>query len=211
MFRALQLEAPAANARDPHASTSIAPVLAAPSGVDGLWAYLGKPAPPLPAPKPPCSRCCRSRPAGLRPDRQPPTAARPANKVLDRLAAVGAGITATVADARIEQLQPPLIARCSPSACAAQPPKASTSRLDHRRDLQRTLGARHPYDASLPERRTSAALLVVENATMEARAYVGSVRFGDEAQRPVMWTWCVHARPDPALKPFLYGMAVDDG
>src|SRR3546814_11917852 len=58
--------------------------------------------------------------------------------------------------------------------------------------------------------RTSAALLVVDNATMEARAYVGSVAFGDKARHGDVDMVQAWRSPGSTLKPFLYGMALDD-
>src|SRR3546814_4728987 len=66
------------------------------------------------------------------------------------------------------------------------------------------------YFSDLPPR-TSAALLVVDNATMEARAYVGSVAFGDKARHGDVDMVQAWRSPGSTLKPFLYGMALDDG
>ncbi|HEY2344578.1 MAG TPA: transglycosylase domain-containing protein [Xanthomonadaceae bacterium] len=77
--------------------------------------------------------------------------------------------------------------------------------------LQKTLEARvGSYFASLPER-TSAALLVVDNTTLEARAYVGSVAFGDIPRLGHVDMVRAWRSPGSTLKPFLYGLAMDDG
>src|SRR3546814_10771037 len=77
--------------------------------------------------------------------------------------------------------------------------------------LQRTLEERvTSYFSDLPPR-TSAALLVVDNATMEARAYVGSVAFGDQARHGDVDMVQAWRSPGSTLKPFLYGMALADG
>src|SRR5690606_27762423 len=78
-------------------------------------------------------------------------------------------------------------------------------------NLQRMLEERvASYFSSLPER-TSAALLVVDNATLEARAYVGSVAFGDARRLGHVDMVRAWRSPGSTLKPFLYGMALDDG
>ena len=78
-------------------------------------------------------------------------------------------------------------------------------------NLQRTLETRvSAYFARLPER-TSAALLVVDNATLEARAYVGSVAFGDVPRLGHVDMVRAWRSPGSTLKPFLYGLALDDG
>jgi penicillin-binding protein 1C len=66
------------------------------------------------------------------------------------------------------------------------------------------------WRARLPER-TSAALLVVETQSMAVRAYLGSIDIGDE--RRFGHVDMIHAlrSPGSTLKPFLYGMAMDDG
>jgi penicillin-binding protein 1C len=55
------------------------------------------------------------------------------------------------------------------------------------------------------------AVLVVENATLEVRAYAGSADFAD-AERFAHVDMVQAARsPGSALKPFLYGLALDEG
>ena len=66
------------------------------------------------------------------------------------------------------------------------------------------------YFASLPER-TSAALLVVDNRTLEARAYVGSVAFGDIPRLGHVDMVRAWRSPGSTLMPFLSGLALDDG
>src|SRR5690606_21847901 len=121
-----------------------------------------------------------------------------------------------VADARIEavvarRLQPPLSAALLAQRLRAAAPGEAriTSTLDA--DLQRTLEERvTAYFARLPER-TSAALLVVDNETMQARAYVGSLEFGDAASFGHVDMVRATRSPGSTLKPFLYGLAIDDG
>ncbi|REM98485.1 penicillin-binding protein 1C, partial [Mycobacterium tuberculosis] len=77
-------------------------------------------------------------------------------------------------------LQPPLHAALLAQRLRSAQPRAA--RIESTLDigLQRTLEERvSSYFSQLPER-TSAALLVVDNRTLEARAYVGSVAFGDK-------------------------------
>jgi len=93
---------------------------------------------------------------------------------------------------------------------AAQPRAA---RIESTLDigLQRTLEERvSSYFSQLPER-TSAALLVIDNRTLEARAYVGSVAFGDKQRLGHVDMVQAWRSPGSTLKPFLYGMALDDG
>ncbi|MET0226094.1 MAG: penicillin-binding transpeptidase domain-containing protein, partial [Dokdonella sp.] len=108
-------------------------------------------------------------------------------------------------------LQPPLSAALLAEHLHENRPDARriTTTLDA--SLQRALEARvSDYLAHLPER-TSAALLVVDNATLEARAYVGSAAFGDAARLGHVDMVRAWRSPGSTLKPFLYGLALDDG
>ena len=64
--------------------------------------------------------------------------------------------------------------------------------------------------ARLPPR-TSAALLVADTRTLEVRAYVGAARFGDEASFGHLDMAAAFRSPGSTLKPFLYGLALDEG
>jgi penicillin-binding protein 1C len=180
------------------------------------WAYLGKPAARLSHAEAALLAVLPQSPSRLRPDREPERARRARDKVLDRMATQGLWSKAVVADARVEPvvaraLQPPLHAALLAQRLRAANPRLSQIRSTLDIDLQRTLEDRvSAYFSSLPER-TSAALLVVDNATMEARAYVGSVDFADAArlgQVDMVRAW---RSPGSTLKPFLYGLALDDG
>ncbi len=66
------------------------------------------------------------------------------------------------------------------------------------------------YLARLPSR-TSAAVLVVDNATLEARVYVGTAEFADPRRLGHVDMVRAQRSPGSTLKPFLYGLALDDG
>ncbi len=181
------------------------------------WAYLGKPSAQLSQAEAALLTVLPQSPSALRPDRHASQAQRARDKVLKRMADLGVWTRDQVADARIEpvitrKLRPPLLA-----ALLAE--RLRESDRHHRQriattidaNLQRTLEARvTSYFAALPER-TSAALLVVDNATLEARAYVGSVKFGDKARLGHVDMVRAWRSPGSTLKPFLYGLALDDG
>ena len=134
--------------------------------------------------------------------------------VADRWALMRA--RAEVDDARIEPvvaraLQPPLSAALLAQRLRARDPRATriVSTIDPA--LQRTLEERlQAWVSRLPER-TSAALLVVDNATMEARAYLGTAAFGDAERLGHVDMVRAWRSPGSTLKPFVYGMALDDG
>lgn len=180
------------------------------------WAYLGKPAAQLSHAEAALLAVLPQSPSRLRPDRHPEAAQRARDKVLERMVALGVWSREDVDDARMEgvvtrALQPPLHAALLAQRLRAGEPRAA--RIESTLDigLQRTLEERvSSYFSQLPER-TSAALLVVDNRTLEARAYVGSVAFGDKQRLGHVDMVQAWRSPGSTLKPFLYGMALDDG
>ena len=180
------------------------------------WAYLGKPASRLSHAEAALLAVLPQSPSRLRPDREPERARIARDKVLARMQRLGVWTAAQVRDARIEpvvarSLQPPRFAPLLAQRLRSESPRAVriVSTLDL--ELQRTLEERvAAYFSRLPER-TSAALLVVDNATLEARAYVGSSSFADAARLGHVDMVRAWRSPGSTLKPFLYGLALDDG
>ncbi|KAB8313831.1 penicillin-binding protein 1C, partial [Tolypothrix campylonemoides VB511288] len=222
VLRALQLEARLSKREILQLYLDRAPFGGTVYGVEAAsWAYLGKSASTLSHAEAALLAVLPQAPSRLRPDRHPDAARAARDKVLARMAARGAWTAAVVDDARIEPvvaraLQPPLHAALLAQRLrderrrdgAPRAPRIATT-LD--RDLQRALEDRvAAYFSRLPER-TSAALLVVDNATMEARAYVGSVAFADAARLGHVDMVRAWRSPGSTLKPFLYGLALDDG
>jgi penicillin-binding protein 1C len=180
------------------------------------WAYLGKPAAQLSHAEAALLAVLPQSPSRLRPDRHPEAAQAARDKVLERMVALGVWSREEVDDARIEPvvtraLQPPLHAALLAQRLHAAQPQAARIQSTLDIGLQRTLEERvSSYFSQLPER-TSAALLVVDNRTLEARAYVGSVAFGDKQRLGHVDMVQAWRSPGSTLKPFLYGMALDDG
>ncbi|WP_449466155.1 penicillin-binding protein 1C [Stenotrophomonas humi] len=180
------------------------------------WAYLGKSAAHLSQAEAALLAVLPQSPSRLRPDRHPEAAQRARDKVLARMAELGVWSADDVDDARIEpvvarSLKQPLYAALLAQRLRSQQPKAAHIQTTIDSGLQRTLEERvSSYFSQLPER-TSAALLVMDNSTLEARAYVGSVAFGDKARLGHVDMVQAWRSPGSTLKPFLYGMALDDG
>ncbi len=180
------------------------------------WAYLGKPAKALSQAEAALLAVLPQSPSRLRPDRHPEAAQRARDKVLDRMVELGVWSRVQVDDARIEpvvtrSLKPPLHAALLAQRLHSAQPRAARIVTTLDVELQRTLEERvSTYFSQLPER-TSAALLVVDNAAMEARAYVGSASFGDRKRLGHVDMVQAWRSPGSTLKPFLYGMALDDG
>ena len=217
LLRAVQLELHLSKAQILALYLERAPYGGTIEGVEAAsWAYLGKPASQLSHAEAALLAVLPQSPSRLRPDRHPEAAQRARDKVLERLVSLGVWSREEVDDARIEPvvtraLQPPLHAALLAQRLRSAQPR--TARIESTLDigLQRTLEERvSSYFSQLPER-TSAALLVVDNRTLEARAYVGSVAFGDKQRLGHVDMVQAWRSPGSTLKPFLYGMALDDG
>ncbi|MGY0651150.1 penicillin-binding protein 1C [Luteimonas sp. A537] len=217
MLRAIQLEAHLSKDQILSLYLERAPFGGTIEGVEAAsWAYLGKPAARLSHAEAALLAVLPQAPTRLRPDREPEAARRARDKVLERMAASGRWGRAEVDDAKVEPvvaraLQPPLSAALLAQRLRSRDPHADRIESTIDAALQRTLEERlGNYVGQLPER-TSAALLVVENDTMQARAYLGTAAFGDAARLGHVDMVRAWRSPGSTLKPFVYGMAIDDG
>ncbi|MFD0738042.1 penicillin-binding protein 1C [Lysobacter koreensis] len=217
LLRALQLELHLSKREILALYLNRAPFGGTVEGVEAAsWAYLGKPASRLSHAEAALLAVLPQAPSRLRPDREPERARVARDKVLARMATRGVWSHAVVAEARVESvvaraLQPPRHAALLAQRLRAANPRLTRIRSTLDIELQRTLEQRvAAYFSQLPER-TSAALLVVDNATLEARAYVGSVEFADGARLGHVDMVKAWRSPGSTLKPFLYGLAFDDG
>jgi penicillin-binding protein 1C len=179
------------------------------------WAYLGKSPAQLTHAEAALLAVLPQAPSRLRPDRHPQRAQEARDKVLRRLGEFQVWPSSTVAEAleeplllapRLEPSLAPLLARRLNRPDS--PPLIRTT-LDatlQRRLEDLLLGWR----ARLPEY-TSAAILVVEEDSMAVRAYLGSVDINDAKRFGHVDMISALRSPGSTLKPFLYGMALDDG
>nr|WP_315411845.1 peptidoglycan glycosyltransferase PbpC [uncultured Pseudomonas sp.] len=179
------------------------------------WAYLGKSPAQLTHAEAALLAVLPQAPSRLRPDRHPQRAQEARDKVLRRLAEFQVWPQSAVDEAleeplllapRLEPSLAPLLARRLNRPDS--PPLIRTT-LDatlQRRLEDLLLGWR----ARLPEH-TSAAILVVEEETMAVRAYLGSVDINDTKRFGHVDMISALRSPGSTLKPFLYGMALDDG
>ncbi|MGR3886931.1 peptidoglycan glycosyltransferase PbpC [Pseudomonas sp. 1152_12] len=179
------------------------------------WAYLGKSPAQLTHAEAALLAVLPQAPSRLRPDRHPQRAQQARDKVLRRLAEFQVWPQSAVDEAleeplllapRLEPSLAPLLARRLNRPDS--PPLIRTT-LDatlQRRLEDLLLGWR----ARLPEH-TSAAILVVEEENMAVRAYLGSVDINDAKRFGHVDMISALRSPGSTLKPFLYGMALDDG
>lgn len=217
ILRALQLEVHLSKAQILDLYLNHAPFGGPIEGVDAAsWAYLGKPASQLSRAEAALLAVLPQSPSRLRPDRHPEAARAARDKVLRRMRDLGVWSAAQVRDAEIEpvvarSLHAPLSAALLAERLHQQQPQARRITTTIDADLQRAAEDRvTTYLARLPAR-TSAALLVVDNATMEASVYVGTAEFADPVRLGHVDMVRAPRSPGSTLKPFLYGLALDDG
>ncbi|MDR1996519.1 penicillin-binding protein 1C [Azonexus sp.] len=177
-------------------------------------AYLGKPARRLSHADAALLTVLPQAPSRLRPDRRPAEARAARDKVLQRM--TGLWSDSDIGDAR----QEPIVAQA-----VREPLLAPLLAERLRREAKGEQRIDTTIDASMQETvelllasrlgalppRVSMATLVVDNTTLEVRAYAGSADFAD-ADRFAFVDMVRAARsPGSTLKPFLYGLALDEG
>ncbi|WP_168649215.1 penicillin-binding protein 1C [Dyella marensis] len=217
IFRALQLEAHLSKAQILDIYLNHAPFGGPIEGVEAAsWAYLGKPARQLSHAEAALLAVLPQSPSTFRPDRHAEAARRARDKVLKRMQDEGLWSAAEVADARLE----PVAARSlrSPLDAALLAERLHREQPGERRivttidaNLQRAVEDRVSEYLSRMPPRTSAAVLVVDNATLETRIYVGTAEFADPRRLGHVDMVRASRSPGSTLKPFLYGLALDDG
>lgn len=179
------------------------------------WAYLGKSPLHLTPAEAALLAVLPQAPSRLRPDRHPQRAQQARDKVLQRLAEYQVWPVGQVNEAREEPLllaprqEPALAPLLARRLNRPHSPPVIRTTLDA--SLQRRLeDLLLGWSARLPER-TSAAILVVETQSMAVRAYLGSIDLGDERRFGHVDMISALRSPGSTLKPFLYGLAMDDG
>ena len=155
-------------------------------------------------------------PSRLRPDRYPQRATSARNKVLNRLVTEGVWEPVRAREAMKEDvyaLAPvrPVSAALLARALVKQYPQQSTIVTTINADLQRSVeeyvsNLRH----LLPEK-SSVAVLITENSSSSVKAYIGSADFSDKDRFGHVDMVRSIRSPGSTLKPFIYGMAIDEG
>jgi penicillin-binding protein 1C len=154
-------------------------------------------------------------PERLRPDRAPAAAVAARARVLQRLQVAGLLSSTGAAEAAAApipagRLPAVLDAPHLSERLMAAAPGESEIRSLIDGDLQRRLqalaaGQRHDLEAG-----ATIAILVVENATMAVRAYIGAADYFDAASRSQNDMVRAVRSPGSTLKPFVYAVAFDD-
>ena len=151
-----------------------------------------------------------------RPDRFPDIARAARDRVLDRAAAAGVVprdevVRAKQAPVPHERKPLPVLAPHAADQVVAVEPDKRIHRLTIDAGLQKTLQqlARERAHALGPK--ISVAIVAVDNETGEVRARVGSADYFDERRAGQVDMTQALRSPGSTLKPFIYGLAFEDG
>jgi penicillin-binding protein 1C len=217
MLRALQLEWHLDKSAILELYLNYAPFGGTLEGVQAAsFGYLGKSAAQLSDAEAALLAVLPQAPSRLRPDRHPRAAQAARDKVLERLQRDRVWSAERSADARQEPviargLRAPMTAPLASERLRSATPNARVidSTLDY--ELQRWAEERVSSWVDRLPPRSSAAVLIVDTASMQVRAYVGAGRFADDARYGHLDMVRAARSPGSTLKPFLYGLAFDDG
>lgn len=155
-------------------------------------------------------------PTRFRPDSHNLAAQHARDKVLNRLVTFGVWSQEVVNDAKLEQVfsfnfKPrqlaPLLARRLLTFSDGQSVVRSTINSELQQNLQDALSS---YMRGMPKQ-SSAAILVVDNQTSAVKAYIGTAEFGNPQRFGYVDMVQAIRSPGSTLKPFLYGLAMDEG
>ncbi len=179
------------------------------------WAYLGKSPAKLSYSEAALLAVLPQAPSRLRPDRWPQRAQAARDKVLDRMVAQKVWPASQVKESREEpvwlaprqmpQLAPLFARRMLASSKALK----VTTTLDA--SLQRQLEEMALGVKSRLPPRSSLAMIVVDHTNMKVRGWVGSVDINDDSRFSHVDMVSAIRSPGSVLKPFIYGLALDDG
>ena len=196
---------------------NLAPFGGAIEGVQAAsYAYLGKPAKNLSHAEAALLAVLPQSPSRLRPDRHPTRARAARDKVLSRLARFGDWPASVIAEAGSENVVAASLSVPMRSALLAERLHREhpglhriTTTIDAA--LQRAVEERLALWIERLPARTSAAVLIVDNASLQVKAYLGAARFGDPERLGHIDMVIAERSPGSTLKPFLYGMALEQG
>lgn len=179
------------------------------------WAYLGKSPAQLSYSEAALLAVLPQAPSRLRPDRWPGRAEAARNKVLARMETQGVWSAKQVRESREEPvwLAPRQMPQLAPLFSRMMLGKSRNDKIVTTLDatLQRQLEElAMNWKGRLPPR-SSLAMIVVDHASMKVRGWVGSVDINDDSRFSHVDMVSAIRSPGSVLKPFVYGLAMDDG
>ena len=217
MFRTLQLEWHLDKKQILQIYLNTAPFGGTIEGVEAAsYTYLNKSAKDLTHAEAALLAVLPQAPTRYRPDLHNQAAQAARDKVLQRLVDFNVWPQETVKDAMLERVfsanfRPeqlaPLLSRRLLSYSNRQSVVKSTIDSDLQQNLQDVLTS---YMSRLPKK-SSGAILVVENKTSAVKAYIGTADFANADRNGYVDMVQAIRSPGSTLKPFLYGLAMDDG
>ena len=155
-------------------------------------------------------------PETRRPDRFPKQAVAARNRVIALLKASGL-VNADQAQAASAEESPqgrlafPMLAAHVAERLAKSTPPGTVAQTTIARDLQASLESLARDRALLIGSGVAAAILVVDNGTGDVRAHVGGTGYFDTVRAGQMDLANALRSPGSTLKPFIYGLAFEDG
>lgn len=179
------------------------------------WAYLGKPPSKLSYAEAALLAVLPQAPSRLRPDRWPQRAQAARDKVLDRMVTQQVWPVAQVKESREEPVwlaprqMPQLAPLFARRMLGANKKLKVTTTLDA--SLQRQLEELALSVKSRLPMRSSLAIIVVDHTDMKVRGWVGSVDINDDSRFSHVDMVSAVRSPGSVLKPFIYGLALDEG
>lgn len=217
MFRAGQLEAHYTKPQILTFYLNLAPFGGTIEGVQAAsYTYFGKPAKQLSDAEAALLAVLPQAPTRYRPDLHPAIAQQARDKLLQRMVDLQVWSNERIDSAKLEVVtaqrfvNPSIAPLLSRRLIQAQPDQAliqTTLNVSLQQALEQMVRG---YMSRLPEK-TSAAVLVVDNRTLAVKAYVGSADFLSEQRFGQIDMIQAERSPGSTLKPFLYGMALDQG
>ncbi|MDH5377375.1 MAG: penicillin-binding protein 1C, partial [Gammaproteobacteria bacterium] len=217
VFRAIQLELMYSKTEILTLYLNRAPFGGPIEGVQAAaFTYLGKSAQNLSDAEAALLAVLPQAPSFNRPDRYPQRAQKVRDKLIERMQISGVWTSQRAQEAKLENVwaefnpQPmnaPLLSRYVISQNPGQGIYHST--IDF--GLQQGLASFVRDQALMLPAATSIAVLVADNRSLAVRAYVGSGAFNDDSRFGHVDMVQATRSPGSTLKPFLYGMAMDQG
>lgn len=217
MVRAVQIEMRLSKREILEAYLTLAPYGGNLEGVrSASWAYFGREPDELTVEQIGMLIALPQSPEARRPDRRPAQAILARGRVLDRLASVGLAAPGAARDAALDPAPtrrdfPALAWHASEGLVGEREDETGGADIVSTLDVSLQSALEQALLAELEDgdAHSQMAVLVVENRTRAVRAAVGSV----SRSRPGGWIDLTdRARsPGSTLKPFIYGMAFDDG
>nr|WP_088238213.1 peptidoglycan glycosyltransferase PbpC [Kosakonia oryzendophytica] len=179
------------------------------------WAYLGKPPAKLSYAEAALLAVLPQAPSRLRPDRWPERAQAARDKVLERMASQQVWPEVQVKESRQEPvwLAPRQMPQLAPLFARRMLGESRALKITTTLDatLQRQLEELALSVKTRLPLRSSLAMIVVDHTDMKVRGWVGSVDINDDSRFSHVDMVSAVRSPGSVLKPFIYGMALDEG